>query len=232
MRSGEGDDRGGGGCRRLRAARGRERRLHGPDRSARPVDKASTGRSQDFNGNFDAAKQGSYVQIPFNVPPGRPRSGSATATTSRPPAAATRSTSASTSRGAGDAVYGPAEQRGWSGSAVKDLAISVNGYSPPATYEADRKAFVHSVHDPRLPGRPDPGRHLGGRARPGLDHRPARRPGRDRLARPGRDEHEPPAGPTTPYSRVPYDSTPGRDRPRLVLRATSTSTASRSPATR
>ena len=38
---------------------------------------------------------------------------------------------------------GPAEQRGWSGSAVRDLAISVNGFSPPATYEADRKAFVH-----------------------------------------------------------------------------------------
>ena len=37
---------------------------------------------------------------------------------------------------------GPAERRGWSGSAVKDLAISENGFSPPATYEADRKAFV------------------------------------------------------------------------------------------
>ena len=40
----------------------------GPPRD--PADPSFDGPVQDFNGNFDAAKQGSYVQIPFNVPPG------------------------------------------------------------------------------------------------------------------------------------------------------------------
>ncbi len=43
---------------------------------------------------------------------------------------------------AGDTVWGPRERRGWSGSAVKDLAISENGFSPDSTYLADKKAYV------------------------------------------------------------------------------------------
>ena len=42
-----------------------------------------------------------------------------------------------------DTLPGPPERRGWSGSAVKDVAISENGFSPPATYESARKAYVH-----------------------------------------------------------------------------------------
>src|SRR4051794_9827257 len=43
------------------------------------------------------------------------------------------------------AYPGVAQRRGWTGSAVKDFAISENGFSPPATYgatNATRKAYV------------------------------------------------------------------------------------------
>ncbi len=46
----------------------------------------------------------------------------------------------------GDTVWGPKERRGWSGSAVKDLAISKNGFTPDDVYlangGADRKKYV------------------------------------------------------------------------------------------
>ncbi len=32
---------------------------------------------------------------------------------------------------------------GWSGSAVRDIAIAENGFTDDATYEADREALVH-----------------------------------------------------------------------------------------
>ena len=82
-----------------------------------------------------AADQGAYVQIPFTVPPGTTAihvrycydSGSTLDMGVYQP---------------GASVPGPAERRGWSGSAVNDFAIAVNGFSPPATYESGRKAFV------------------------------------------------------------------------------------------
>jgi hypothetical protein len=96
---------------------------------------------QDFAGTVTAAQQGSFVQVPFNVPAGttgiRIRycydTGSGT----------TLDMGVYEPLHAGDTVPGMPERRGWSGSAVKDLAIAVNGFSPPATYEADRKAYVH-----------------------------------------------------------------------------------------
>ena len=39
-------------------------------------------------------------------------------------------------------MAGPNERRGWSGSAVKDLAIAENGFSPESTYLAAKKAYV------------------------------------------------------------------------------------------
>ena len=42
----------------------------------------------------------------------------------------------------GDNVWGPKERRGWSGSAVRDLAISENGFTPDSTYLAGKKAYV------------------------------------------------------------------------------------------
>ncbi len=111
-----------------------------------PPDATFDGPVRNFDGTFAASMQGSYVQIPFDVPAGT------TAIRVRycydqPPPPDDRGNTLDVGvyepLKAGDTVYGPAEQRGWSGSAVKDLAIAVNGFSPPATYEDDRKAFVH-----------------------------------------------------------------------------------------
>ena len=95
---------------------------------------------QDFTGSVTAAQQGSYLQIPFTVPAGT------TAIRIRycwdsPPSGTTLDMGVYQPAGGG--VPGPAQRRGWSGSAVRDLAIAVNGFSPPSVYEADRKAYVH-----------------------------------------------------------------------------------------
>jgi hypothetical protein len=95
---------------------------------------------QDFTGSVTAAQQGSYLQIPFTVPAGT------TAIRIRycwdsPPSGTTLDMGVYEPAGGG--VPGPAQRRGWSGSAVRDLAIAVNGFSPPSVYESDRKAYVH-----------------------------------------------------------------------------------------
>ena len=97
---------------------------------------------QDFLGTVTSAHQGAYVQIPFNVPAGT------TAIRIRycndgVPAGTTLDMGVYEPLHAGSAIAGTAERRGWSGSAVKDLAIAVNGFSPPSVYESDRKAYVH-----------------------------------------------------------------------------------------
>ena len=42
----------------------------------------------------------------------------------------------------GDTEWGMKESRGWSGSAVKNLGIAVNGFTDTATYNTSRKAYV------------------------------------------------------------------------------------------
>ena len=116
----------------------------GPPRD--PIDNSFDGPVQDFNGNFDAAKQGSYVQIPFNVPQGTTAIRVRYCYDQPPTSGPSNTLDIGVYEPVSDTVYGPAEQRGWSGSAVKDLAISENGYSPPAVYgttDDTRKAFVH-----------------------------------------------------------------------------------------
>jgi hypothetical protein len=95
--------------------------------------------SGDVTGTVTAAQQGSYLQIPFDVPAGT------TAIRVRycwddPPDGTTLDIGVYEPAAGG--VPGPAQRRGWSGSAVRDLAIAVNGFSPPNVYEADRKAYV------------------------------------------------------------------------------------------
>ena len=101
--------------------------------------------AKDFSGSFDSSLQGSYVQIPFDVPAGT------TAIRVRycydqPPAGGgpnnTLDMGVYEPLKAGDTVWGPKERRGWSGSAVKDLAISENGFSPDDVYLANKKAYV------------------------------------------------------------------------------------------
>ena len=158
----------------------------------RRPDPSFDGPPQDFDGTFDASLQGAYVQIPFSARPERPRSGSATATTSQPAASSNTLDIGVYEPLAGrHTVYGPAEQRGWSGSAVKDLAIAVNGFSPAGHVRGAPQGVRPPLHDPRLPAGPDPGRNLGGRARARLDRRAAHRPRRGRLAGAGRDQHQP-----------------------------------------
>ena len=106
-----------------------------------PVDATMTPQSP-ISGTVTAAQQGSYLQIPFHVPAGT------TAIRIRycydnTPNGTTLDMGVYEPLHPDDAISGPVERRGWSGSAVKDLAISENGFSPPATYETDRKAYVH-----------------------------------------------------------------------------------------
>ncbi len=97
---------------------------------------------QNFVGSLTSDQQGSYVQIPFNVPAGttaiRIRYCNDTS-----PSGTTLDMGVYEPLHAGDTIPGPPERRGWSGSAIKDLAIAVNGFSPPAVYESGRKAYVH-----------------------------------------------------------------------------------------
>ncbi len=105
--------------------------------------------AEDFSGSFDSAKQGSFVQIPFDLPAG------STAVRVRycfdnPPSGGGPSNTLDMGvyepLKSGDTVWGPRERRGWSGSAVRDLAISENGFSPEDVYlangGADRKKYV------------------------------------------------------------------------------------------
>lgn len=43
----------------------------------------------------------------------------------------------------GSAPWGPDQFRGWSGSAIRDVTVAVNGYSSEATYTASPKGYVH-----------------------------------------------------------------------------------------
>jgi hypothetical protein len=96
----------------------------------------------DFTGTVTSAQQGSYLQIPFGVPAGT------TAIRIRycydaSPSGTTLDMGVYEPLHPGDTIAGPPERRGWSGSAVKDLAISLNGFSPANVYESARKAYVH-----------------------------------------------------------------------------------------
>lgn len=99
--------------------------------------------AEELDGTFAASQQGSYVQIPFDVP------GGSTAIRVRycfdqPPSGSgnTLDVGVFEPRPAGQAVWSMAERRGWSGSAVRDLAIAVDGFTDASTYEADRKDYV------------------------------------------------------------------------------------------
>jgi hypothetical protein len=99
----------------------------------------------DFQGTFAATHQGDFVQIPFDVPAGTTAIRVRYCYDQPPPGSPSNTLDVGVYEPlkAGDTVWGPKERRGWSGSAVKDLAIAQNGFSPEDVYETDRKAFVH-----------------------------------------------------------------------------------------
>ena len=104
----------------------------------------------DVEGDIDPSRTGGYLQIPFDVPDGttairvRYSYDQPGDTCVAPPGPSnTLDMGVYAPRDAGDPVWGIDESRGWSGSAVRDLAIAVNGFSDEATYESAPKALVH-----------------------------------------------------------------------------------------
>jgi hypothetical protein len=117
--------------------------LSGPD------DPSFDGTALDVEGNVAAAKTGGYVQIPFQVPPGTTairvqysydQPGDVC---SLPSNRNTLDVGVYEPRESGESFWGADDSRGWSGSAVRDLAIAENGFTDDATYDSNRKAFVH-----------------------------------------------------------------------------------------
>ena len=117
-----------------------------------------TGMTEVLNvqGDIAAAKTGGYLQIPFTVAPGQ--TGIQVRYSYDQPGDGTGPDPMGKCTGSGNTldmgVYQPkadgsapiweqSDRRGWSGSAVKNLAISENGFSDETTYNANRKAFVN-----------------------------------------------------------------------------------------
>ena len=103
------------------------------------ADPSFTNTAIDVTDTVPQSDQGDYLQIPFTVPVGT------TAIRIRYcyDSGSTLDMGVYQPLQGSDTVPGVAERRGWSGSAVKDIAISEKGFSDPATYESGRKAFVH-----------------------------------------------------------------------------------------
>ena len=107
--------------------------------------------------------RGDYLQIPFNVPAGT------TAIRVRycwdePPDGTTLDVGVYEPAAAG-AVPGPAERRGWSGSAVRDLAIAGERLLAAGRLRGRPQGLRPRLHHPRLPAGPDPAGAVDGRAR-------------------------------------------------------------------
>ena len=101
----------------------------------------------DVQGDLASARTGGYLQIPFQVDPGataiqvrysydQADGGCSGPNTLDMGVYQPKSDPSS-------AAYEQTDRRGWSGSAVKNLAIAENGFTDETTYNANRKAFVN-----------------------------------------------------------------------------------------
>jgi hypothetical protein len=113
----------------------------------------SSGNAMDnvalhVQGDIDPARTGGYLQIPFTVPAGttgiqvrysydQPDGGCGSGPNTLDMGVYEPKANASSP------VFEQSDRRGWSGSAVKNLAIAQNGFSDEPTYLADRRAFVN-----------------------------------------------------------------------------------------
>ncbi len=136
------------------------------------ADASFTNTALEVQGDVAASRAGGYLQIPFDVPAGttairvrysydQPGGGCGGSPN-------TLDMGVYDPRDPGETVFGADESRGWSGSAVKDLAIAQNGFSPESVYNASnaaRKAFASTGTRLALTGRRDRRRDLGRRAR-------------------------------------------------------------------
>ncbi|MFN8152279.1 MAG: CehA/McbA family metallohydrolase [Solirubrobacterales bacterium] len=114
------------------------------------ADGSFTNTALEVQGDIAASRAGGYLQIPFDVPTGttairvrysydQPGGGCGGSPN-------TLDMGVYDPRESGETVFGADDSRGWSGSAVKDLAIAQNGFSPESVYNASnsaRKAYVH-----------------------------------------------------------------------------------------
>ncbi|GIK77645.1 MAG: hypothetical protein BroJett022_13350 [Actinomycetes bacterium] len=101
----------------------------------------------DVTGRLDPSRTGGYLQIPFTVPPGTKAiqvrySYDNQDDTCSGPNANTLDMGVYEPKGNPSPVFEQSDRRGWSGSAVKNLAIAENGFTGEGTYDAGRKAFV------------------------------------------------------------------------------------------
>lgn len=105
----------------------------------------------DVEGDIAASRAGGYLQIPFDVPAGTTairvrysydQPGDVCTAPPSPAPSNTLDIGLYSPRDPGDALWGVDESRGWSGSAVRDLSVAVNGFSDEATYNAAPKALV------------------------------------------------------------------------------------------
>jgi hypothetical protein len=116
------------------------------------TDPTMTSTPLDVTGSIPQSYNGDYVQIPFTVPanttairvrysydqpdpnnPGQSMCGSGPNTLDM---------GVYSPKQAGETYWTSADSRGWSGSAVKDLAISTDGFTDDSTYNTSRKAYV------------------------------------------------------------------------------------------
>ena len=119
------------------------------------VDATMNNTVLDVDGQVAASKAGGYLQIPFTVPAGttgiRVRYSYDQPGDAANPGGQCNPPSSTNTLDMG--VYQPKatpsspifesdDERGWSGSAVKDLAISPNGFTSDAVYNSSRKAYV------------------------------------------------------------------------------------------
>jgi hypothetical protein len=104
------------------------------------------GNAVDFQGDVPPGKAKGFLEIPFQVPPGttairirysydQPGGGCGGSPN-------TLDMGVYEPKPAGTDYWPISSSRGWSGSAVKNFAIAVNGFSDEATYNPSRKAYV------------------------------------------------------------------------------------------
>ena len=120
----------------------------GPARAAVPTDcGGSDAPDRVITGRFDSSRQGSFVLLPFEVPqrttevrvrycydqPEKPTGGQSQHTLDL---------GLYEPRRDGRGIWGVEEFRGWSGSGLSEVAVTPQGFSGEARYEADPDAYV------------------------------------------------------------------------------------------
>ena len=111
--------------------------------AAPPASCGLPGPDQAASGTFEASRQGSFVFVPFDVPPGTTQVRVAYCwDRSQGTSDHTLDLGVYQSRGDSRTPWGGPEFRGWGGSGYRDVTITPQGFSSEAQYEADPKAYV------------------------------------------------------------------------------------------